>query len=118
MEPMAPPPPRSEPKVIPIQKDHFSFANIEAWLNIIRSYQQKHPEHKVHIVYEGEEIQSRMSLFRVEKPVNPEGFEFYVVAEDKNFKDLPKLFRLLVEGAGPEFNKFVPPELHRTLELF
>ena len=37
MEPTESPKTTSEPRTIVISDDHFGFANMEAWLNIIRS---------------------------------------------------------------------------------
>ena len=118
MEPTFPPDKQSQPKVITITSPHFAFSNIEAWINIMRSYEAKHPTHSVHLVYEGKEIQNRLALFRVERPVNKEGFECYVTARDENMIDVPKLYRLLYEGAGPNFMQFINREVHTILKLF
>ena len=108
----------SEPRTIVISDDHFGFANMEAWLNIIRSYQAKHPGHKVHLSYAGEEIQNLKYMFKIERPVSPVGFQCYISTGDGNLKDVPKLVRLLVEGAGPNHGTFLTRELNRVLDLF
>jgi len=118
MEPTETPKTTSEPRTIVISDDHFGFVNIEAWLNIIRSYQAKHPSHHVHLSYEGEEIRNLKYLFKMDRPVNPMGFQCSISTVDQNLKDIPKLVRLLVEGAGPNHSIFITRELHRVLELF
>lgn len=118
MEPPSPPLKQSKPRTITVTSNHFAFANIEAWLNIIRSYQAKHPTHNVHLAYEGREIQNLMALFQMDRPVNREGFECYVTAMDEDMKDVPKLYRLLIEGAGRNFAQFINRELYTVLKLF
>lgn len=118
MEPTESPKFNTNPRTIVISDDHFGFANIEAWLNIIRSYQAKHSGHLVHLSYEGEEIRNRNYLFKMERPINTKGFQCYVSAKDQNLDDVPKLLRLLVEGAGPNHRSFLTRELNRVLDLF
>lgn len=118
MEPTESPKASSKPRTIVISDDHFGFANMEAWLNIIRSYQAKHPRHQVHLSYEGEEIRNLKYLFKMERPVSPTGFKCYISTVDQNLKDFPKLIRLLVEGAGPNHGTFLTRELNRVLNLF
>lgn len=109
---------QSDPRVIPIRNDHFSFANVEAWLNIIRSYKSQHPHHQVHITYHGESLHNQMALFKLERPVDPEGFELVVSAMDENMADVTKLFRYLVEGAGKHPENFIKKDVHQFLDLF
>lgn len=118
MEPIEPPAFVSEPRTIPITRDHFGFINIEAWLNIIRSYQAKYPHHRVHLIYRGEEIRNRMYLFKMARPIDKEGFQCYVSADDQDLGDTTKLYRLLMEGAGPNPHPFITQEVNRVLDLF
>ena len=57
-------------------------------------------------------------LFNMDRPLNPMGFQCYISTADRNLKDIPKLVRLLVEGAGPNHSSYITRELHRVLDLF
>ena len=105
------------PRTIVISNEELVHGNIEAWMNIIASYKERHPEHAVVIHYEGEPVNNLQTLFRKEQP-NKEAFQLVVEAPDGFLKDVPKLFRLLVEGAGPNYRRFIEKELHKVLELF
>lgn len=118
MEPTSPSKKQSAPRKIEIRNDHFGFVNIEAWLNIIRSYKALHPRHEVTILYEGETLQNKISLFKLERPVNMDGFFLVVSADDQDLVHVPKLHRLLVEGGSPKCDKFIQRELHQILDLF
>ena len=118
MDPASPSDKQSDPRQIPIRNDHFSFANVEAWLNIIRSYKTHHPDHHVHITYHGESLHNQMALFKLERPVDPEGFELVVSANDENLEDVPKLFRLLVEGGGGHPENYIKRDVNQVLDLF
>lgn len=109
---------QTAPRRIVITADHFAYANIEAWMNIIRSYKQVHPNHEVTLLYQGEPTKNVQYLFRLNKPVNRDGFELVVGAPAEEQKDVAKLYRLLVEGAGADYQKFLDRELYRTLKLF
>ncbi len=109
---------QTAPRRIVITVDHFAYANIEAWMNIIRSYKAVHPNHEVTLMYEGEAAKNVQYLFKLGRPVNRDGFELVVGAPADEHKDVAKLYRLLVEGAGPDFEKFLNRELYRTLKLF
>jgi len=118
MEPQDLPPKHSPPRKIAIANADFGFGNIEAWANIIRSYQELHPGHRVTLLYQNEPVPSLTKLFKLGHQVDHEAFQVTVTAQDQDFKHLRKLHRLLVEGAGADFQKFLVPELHRTLKLF
>ena len=109
---------QTAPRRIVITVDHFAFANIEAWMNIIRSYKAVYPNHQVTLLYQGEPARNVQYLFRLGRPVNRDGFELVVGAPADEQKDVAKLYRLLVEGAGPDYEKFLDRELYRTLKLF
>ena len=108
----------TEPREIVITNDALEFGNIEAWSNVIASYGQKHPDHQVIILYEGEVVHSVITLFKRSPNLNTHGFKLVVAAPDSNWKDVPKLYRYLVEGAGPNFNRFIHREIHQVLKLF
>jgi len=106
------------PRDIVISNPEFTNGNVEAWINIIDSYREVHPDHHVIILYEGEIVNNMISLFKLEGPPNRQGFQMTVRAPDGNWKDVAKLYRLLVEGASPNFHKFIGKEMYRVLKLF
>ena len=106
------------PRDIVITNPNFEYGNVEAWINVIESYRQIHPEHEVIIFYEGEQVQSMISLFKMEQKPDRQGFQMMVHAPDGNWKDVAKLYRLLVEGASPNFHKFIGKEMYQVLKLF
>jgi hypothetical protein len=118
MEPLYVPPKQSPPRKLVIDNEAFGYSNIEAWANIIRSYVEKHPGHRVNLIYHGEPVQSLTYLFKLGKTVDRDAFQVSVAAPDQDFRQVTKLCRLLVEGAGPDFKKFIVKDLHRTLKLF
>jgi hypothetical protein len=118
MEPGDVPPRHSPPRKVPIENEAFGYGNLEAWANIIRSYHERHREQQVILYYNGLRVQSLTYLFKLGKTIQRDGFELSVEARDQDFSQLNKLYRLLIEGAGPDFGKFLVPEVHRTLKLF
>ena len=118
MEPVYTPAKHSPPRKIVIENEAFGFGNIEAWANIIRSYNEKHPDHQVILLYQGQPVQSLTYLFKLVKGVDRDAFELVVSAHDADFSQVAKLYRLLVEGAGTTYEKFISHEIHRTLKLF
>ena len=109
---------KTEPREIVITNDALEYGNIEAWSNVIASYGQKHPDHQVIILYEGDPVHSVISLFKKSPNLNTNGFKLVVAAPDSNWKDVAKLYRYLVEGAGPNFNRFIQREIHQVRKLF
>lgn len=118
MEPFYTPPQHSPLRRIVIDNEDFGFGNVEAWANIIRSYEQSHPGHRVLLVYQGKPVMNFTYLFKLGKLVDREGFEVAVAAEDRDYRHTSKLLRLLVEGAGPDYERFITHEIHRVLKLF
>jgi len=109
---------RTVPREIVITNRGLEYGNIEAWTSIIASYRLQHPEHDVLILYEGDQVMSMISLYKREEKLNLGGFQLVVSAPDANWKDVPKLYRYLVEGASPAFGKFIEKEVNRVLNLF
>ncbi|MBI3991717.1 MAG: hypothetical protein HY342_00475, partial [Candidatus Lambdaproteobacteria bacterium] len=100
----------TKPRAIVVTNEEFVYGNIEAWINIIESYRRRHPEHRVSILYEGEPVNNLVSLFKLQRTPGDDSFKLVVTAPDKNLKDVPKLYRLLVEGAGPNYQRFIQKE--------
>lgn len=109
---------QTAPRDIVITNPNFEYGNVEAWINVIESYRQSHPDHEVVILYEGVAVQNMISLFKMETEPNRQGFQMMVKAPDSNWKDVAKLYRLLVEGASPNFRKFIGKEMYQVLKLF
>jgi len=93
------------------------LANMEAWRHILDSYQTAHPEHHVGIVYQGKLVQN-LDLFKQAPNFDLEGFELSVEAPDENWDDVGKLYRYMLEGAGENYQSFLPRELYQTPQLF
>lgn len=108
----------TKPRLIAIKGATLIYGNIEAWINIIESYRQIHPQHQVSILHYGEPVNNLTSLYKRQKRDGSDEFHMVVTAPDKELKDVPKLFRLLVDGAGPDFRRFIHREAFKVLELF
>ena len=59
-----------------------------------------------------------ISLYKMEQTPNPNGFQMVVKAEDGNWKDVAKLYRFMVEGASPRFERFINKDMYQVLNLF
>jgi len=102
-----------------IPLDHpLEFGHIEAWINIIKSYESKHPDHQITILYEGQPVYNLAFLYRQRDTLNHEHFEILVDAPDGNRANVSKLIRMMVEGAGPNYQHFIAKELYQILKLF
>ncbi len=106
------------PRPIAIPSTELAHGNIEAWMNIIQSYRLRHPDHAVRILYRGQEISDLKELFKLSAEPDHGAFELEVGVPDGNRRDVPKLYRLLVEGAGPGYQPFITKELFKVLNLF
>ena len=106
------------PRDIVITNRSLENGNIEAWINIIQSYNAVHPEHQVIIYYEGTVISNMISLFKMEQNPNLNGFQMVVKAQDGDWKNVAKLYRFLVEGASPRFEQFIKKDVYQVLKLF
>lgn len=113
-----PAPGKSDPREVRIIGEGLVYGHIEAWTQIIRSYQDIHVGHRITLIYKGEPVQNITTLFKMNRELSPDGFQLVVTAPDGDFSDVSKLNRLLTEGTGPEYQKFVPREVHRILPLF
>ena len=103
---------------IPVEHPDFGFGNVEAWANILRSYRAAFPTHEVTLYYESKPVQNLTYLFKLGHAVDRAKFELAVAATEETRKPVAKLVRLLIEGAGPNYARFLGRELHQTLDLF
>lgn len=106
------------PRDIVITNRTLENGNIEAWINIIQSYNSVHPNHHVIIYYEGSAINNMISLYKMEKTADLNAFQLVVTALDGDWKDVAKLYRYLVEGASPRFERLINKDMYQVLKLF
>lgn len=116
----ASPPPKGKnltPKYsVQVTNELFHNGNVEAWKNIIESYEEKHEGLRVIVYHEGELIQDLNSLFKWGK-VKHGGLIFFQVAGNQ-IKNVSKLQKYLHVGASSRFETFMKHDVNRTLSLF
>ena len=89
---------------------------MEAWKNIVESYETSHPGNKVIVFHEGELIQDLNSLFKWGK-VKHGGVIMFQVA-GTNIKNVSRLQKYLFEGASKRFEAFMKHDVNKVLPLF
>ena len=89
---------------------------MEAWKNIIESYEAKHVGNKVIVYHEGELIQDLNSLFKWGK-VKHGGVIMFQVA-GAQIKGVSRLQKYLHEGASSRFEAFMKHDINKVLNLF
>ena len=99
-----------------VTNELFHNGNVEAWKNIVESYQKAHDGLKVQVFHNGEKINNLNTLFKWGKVKHGDVIMFSVIGE--SFKNISKLQRYLFEGASNRFNKYLKKDLNKTLELF
>ncbi len=119
--PKPPHPPRGRMQLTPrysiqVTNELFHNGNVEAWKNIIDSYQQSHQGNRVIVYHEGELIQDLNSLFKWGK-VKHGGLIFFQVA-GPSIKNVSRLQKYLTEAASPRFNAFMKRDVNKALVLF
>ena len=108
----------TEARQIVIENDHFTFGNVEAWMNIIASYRAVHPDHIVTIYYDDLPVHNLISLYKRIGNLDITKFEMQVAMPDRDKKNVNKLRALLRTGAGKDFHPFINKERNRLLKLF
>ena len=101
---------------VQVTNELFHNGNVEAWKNIVESYEKSHPTLNVQIFHEGQHIKNINALFKWGKVKNGDVILFSIVGND--FKDISKLQRYLFEGASNRFQIFLKKDLNRELILF
>lgn len=101
---------------VQVTNELFHNGNVEAWKNIIESYETAHPGCKVIVYHEGELIQDLNSLFKWGK-VKHGGLIMFQVAGN-TIKNVSRLQKYLHEGASKRYESFTKHDLNRTLNLF
>ena len=90
---------------VPVTNELFHYGNVEAWQNIIESYQKKYDDLKVHIFHREKPIYRISSLFKWGKVSVGDVIHFSVSGAE--FKDMAKLKKYLTIGASPRFMPFI-----------
>ena len=101
---------------VQVTNELFHNGNVEAWKNIIESYEGSHPGCKVIVYHEGELIQDLNSLFKWGK-VKHGGLLMFQVAGNA-IKNVSRLQKYLHEGASKRYETFMKHDMNRNLSLF
>ncbi len=99
-----------------VSNELFHNGNVEAWKRIITSYENKYPDTKVLVFYEGEQIHDINTLFKWGKVKH--GTNIYISLLGPEFRDVSKLRRYLAQGASPRFEDFLRGDPTKMLQLF
>ncbi|MBI4082353.1 MAG: hypothetical protein HY423_07050 [Candidatus Lambdaproteobacteria bacterium] len=106
------------PRPLPISGSTLTMGHVEAWMRIIRSYLDLHPDHEVEILYDNDPVNDLRSLFRSGAELNLGAFQLQLKTPDGNRKHAAKLYRHLVEGTGPDYERYLHRELFKVQNLF
>ncbi len=101
---------------VQVSNELFHNGNVEAWKNIIESFEASHPDLTVTVFHDGELIQDLNTLFKWGK-VKHGGLIFFQVAGE-NIRNVSKLKRYLYEGASKRYESFMKKDMSRPLKLF
>lgn len=101
---------------VQVTNELFHNGNVEAWRNIIESYQKKYPGNTVMLYHNGQRIKHISSLFKWGKVKTGDSIFFSLVGEE--IKDVAKLKKYLYQGAGVDFKYFVKNDPNTVLKLF
>ncbi len=101
---------------VQVSNELFHNGNVEAWKNIIESYEAARPGCQVIVYHEGELIQDLNSLFKWGK-VKHGGLIFFQVA-GTNIKGVSRLQKYLYEGASARYETFMKHDVNKVLNLF
>ncbi|HQJ06318.1 MAG TPA: hypothetical protein PLI57_08055, partial [Spirochaetota bacterium] len=101
---------------ITVANELFHNGNVEAWKKIIASYENKYPDIKVLVFYDGEEIKDLNTLFKWGKVKH--GTNIYISLLGAEFRDISKLRRYLSQGASNRFEDFLKGDPTKILSLF
>ncbi|MEQ8349903.1 MAG: hypothetical protein RH862_00365 [Leptospiraceae bacterium] len=101
---------------VQVTNELFHNGNVEAWKNIIESYEAKHAGNKVIVYHEGELIQDLNALFKWGK-VKHGGIIMFQVA-GAQIKGVSRLQKYLHEGASSRFESFMKHDMNKVLNLF
>ncbi len=101
---------------VQVSNELFHNGNVEAWRNIIESYERKYTGCTVLLFHSGQRIKHISSLFKWGKVKVGDSIFFSIVGEE--IKDVAKLKKYLFQGASESFNYFVKQDVNAVLSLF
>ena len=101
---------------VQVTNELFHNGNVEAWKNIIESYQEVYSNCRVIVYHEGELVQDLNSLFKWGK-VKRDGVIFFQIAGSE-IKAVRRLQKYLHEAASSRFEVFMKHDVNRSLQLF
>jgi hypothetical protein len=101
---------------VQVSNELFHNGNVEAWRNIIESYEKKYVGCTVLLYHNGQRIKHISSLFKWGKVKTGDSIFFSVVGEE--IKDVAKLKKYLYQGASESFKYFVKKDVNVVLSLF
>ncbi len=101
---------------VQVSNELFHNGNVEAWRNIIESYEKKHKGSMVLLFHNGQRIKHISSLFKWGKVKTGDSIFFSIVGEE--IKDVAKLKKYLYQGASESFKYFVKNDVNVVLQLF
>ncbi|MBU2514385.1 hypothetical protein KJ966_23865 [bacterium] len=101
---------------VPVTNELFHNGNVEAWRNIIESYEKKYVGSTILLFHNGQRIKHISSLFKWGKVKTGDSIFFSIVGEE--IKDVAKLKKYLYEGASHNFKYFVKKDVNLVLSLF
>ncbi|MCS7298674.1 MAG: hypothetical protein RMJ37_01775 [Spirochaetia bacterium] len=101
---------------VEVTNELFHNGNVEAWKNIIESYNVKYPHLKVMVFHGGEQINDLNALFKWGKVKHGDTIFFCVAG--RGIRDISKLRKYLFEGASNRFHTFLKKDVNKPLELF
>ncbi len=101
---------------VPVTNELFHYGNVEAWQNIIESYQKKYGDLRVQVFHREKPVYRISSLFKWGKVVV--GDVIYFSVSGTEFKDMAKLKKYLTIGASSRFMPFIKKSANGSLDLF
>ena len=100
---------------VQVTNELFHNGNVEAWKNIIESYEQK-TGNQIIVYHEGELIQDLNSLFKWGKVKHGGLIMFQVMGHQ--IKGVSRLQKYLHEGASSRYETFMKHDVNKVLNLF
>ncbi len=101
---------------VQVTNELFHNGNVEAWRNIIESYEKKHFGSTILLYHNDQRIKHISALFKWGKVKVGDSIYFSIVGED--IKDVAKLKKYLYQGASPSYIYFIKKDVNVTLRLF
>ncbi len=108
---------RVTPKyAVQVTNELFHNGNVEAWRNIIESYEKANPGSTTLLFHNGQRIKHISALFKWGKVKTGDSIFFSIVGEE--IKDVAKLKKYLSHGASHDYKYFIKKDVNSVLNLF